>query len=140
MSCQRGGLTPNALHQIAVRTHGIDVVVEDFKIGTVEVGGQPLAADGHSKTISNALAKRTCSSLHTCRYVRLRVSWSAAAELPESLDFLQGHRQFIQHLPILSNLANTGQMQHGIEQHRRMPVGQNEAVAIHPLWIRGIVT
>ncbi len=43
MSGKRCRFAANPLHQIAVRTHRVDVVIEDLKSGTVEVRRQPLA-------------------------------------------------------------------------------------------------
>ena len=67
------------------------------------------------------------------------MSWCLAVDLPELLDVFQRKRELAQTLVLGIDRAHAAQVQHGIEEHGRMTVRQNEAVAIGPDWIFGIV-
>src|SRR5215472_4817174 len=61
-----------------------------------------------------------------------------AVELAEALDLRERDRRRIRDLPVGADLFHSRQVQQGIEEHGRVPVGKNKAVAIRPdriLWI-----
>ena len=57
---------------------------------------------------------------------------AAAVQLAELLDLIERHGQFAGRLAVGLDLLHAGQMQHGIEQHRRMAARQHEPVAAGP--------
>src|SRR5580704_3701107 len=94
MPGQRRSFATNAFHQIAVRTHGVNIEIEDFKTRPVEVRRQPPARDRHPHAVSYALAERPRGCLYPGSEVRFRMPRSPASQLPEPLDLLQGNCQF----------------------------------------------
>jgi len=68
----------------------------------------------------------------------LGVAGTLAAELAEAADVLERHRGRTQALVVGIDRLDARQMQHGVKQHRGMPVGEHEAVAIGPDRILGI--
>src|SRR5579863_2212617 len=71
--------------------------------------------------------------------MRFGMSRSAAAQLAEALEFFHGDRELIRDLAILADLPHLRQMQHGVQQHGSVAVGENEAVAVEPGRVGGIV-
>jgi hypothetical protein len=61
-----------------------------------------------------------------------------AVELPEALDVLQRHRGLSEDFILGVDGADPGQVEHGVEQHRRVAGGQDESVAIGPDRMAGI--
>src|SRR5580700_9106753 len=101
MARERCSFATNAFHQVAVRTHGVDVEIEDLKARPVEICRQPPAGHGDSHTVSHALTKRPSRGLNPGGEVRFGMSRSPAAELPEALDLLHGNRERFENLPVL---------------------------------------
>src|SRR5215204_514294 len=122
MPRQRCRLTGHTFHQVAIAGEGPDPVIYDRVLRPVEVIGEEALCDSHSDSIAEALTEWSCCRLHAGRVPALRVARCLGAPLTESLDLVQ--RQII-----------SGQVKHGVQQHRGMTTGQNEAVAIRPVWI-----
>ena len=120
------GLVGDAFHEAAVTEEHIGVMVDDRMFGGVEAGGQHLFGQGHAHGGRDALSQGTGGHLHAGGHVALRVAGGAGAQLAEVADVV--HAQVV-----------TGEVQHGIEQHGGVTVGQHEAVSIHPAGIGGIV-
>ena len=123
---QRTGLVRNAFHQAAVAEEGIGMVVDDLKARPVEGRRQMTLGEGEADRIGDALAQRAGRRLDTEACVALGMAGRMRAHLPEMLDVLD--RQRI-----------AGQMQHGVEQHRTVAIGQNEAISVGPARIRRTV-
>src|SRR5215510_16415697 len=57
---------------------------------------------------------------------------SLTPESPKPFDMVKGNRKLAESFVFGIDSLDTCQVQHGIEQHRSMPVGQDEAVPIRP--------
>jgi hypothetical protein len=66
------------------------------------------------------------------------VAGTLAVELPEALDILQRHRQLAERFVLGVDRADSGQVEHRVEQHRRMAGRQHESVAIGPDRMAGV--
>jgi hypothetical protein len=123
---QRAYLVGDSLHQAAIAAERIGVVVDDGEAGAVEFIGKELLRERHADRIRHSLAERAGRGLNTQREVVLGVTRGLAAQLPERLQVLD-----------LEGVA--GQIKQGIQQHRAVPVGQHEAVAIDPARVARVV-
>ncbi len=125
-------LGADAFHQIAVAAQDIHLIVEQVEAGTVVPSRQPALGDRHADAVADALPERTGRRLHAARVAVLGVSGAAAIQLAEAADVVQRHRQLVGRAAVGVNLFHFAQVQHGIEQHRGMPAGEHEAVAVGP--------
>ena len=132
MTGQRRRLGADPLHQAAVAADRVDVVVEQRVVGLVEGRRLPLAGDGHAHAGRDAGAERARGALHSGRPPVLRVPGALGVQLPELLQVLQRHRQLTQCLVDRVDRLDPGQMEHRVEQGRRVPGGQHEPVAVAP--------
>src|SRR5579863_9670997 len=71
VSGQRSGLATDAFHQIAVGTDRVNVEVEDFETGTIEICRLPSAGHRHADAVADALAKRSGGGFDSRSQVRL---------------------------------------------------------------------
>ena len=114
------------LHQVAVAREEVCPVAGDVVAGAVEQLRQVGRGQSHSGGVPYPLPQGTRGGLHARRPPELRVSRRVAAELPESLDVVEG------------NLV-PGQVQQAVEQHRRMAARQDKTVAPCPVGVGWIV-
>ena len=135
---QRGGLAGDPFHQAAVAAQRVDVVVEQVEPRPVEVACQPALGDGHPDTRRHALAQWPGGRLDARRPAILRVPGTLAVQLPEALDVLERHRQLSEGFVLGVDGADSGQVEHGVEQHGGVAGGQDESVAIGPDRMAGI--
>src|SRR5258708_1814204 len=139
MPGQRRRLAPDSFHQVAITTNRVDVVVENFQSRTIKIRCHPLAADGHSYAVSHALTERPGRGLNTRSDVRFRMPRSPAPQLAEALNLFHRDSKFFQGVIVFVYLAHFCQMQHGVQQHRRVAIREYKSVAIQPGRISGIV-
>ena len=123
---QGAGFVGHAFHEAAVTEEHVSVVVDDRVFGGVEAGGQHLFGQGHAHGGRDALTQGTGGHFHAGGHVAFGMAGGAGAQLAEVADVV--HAQVV-----------AGEVQHGIEQHGGVTVGQHEAVTIHPAGIGGIV-
>jgi len=102
--------------------------------------GQPVAGNGHAHAVGHSLPERTGSGFHPGGVSVLRMTRTTAAQLAEAADFFQGHSQLVVFLTAFSPAAHPGQMEHCVQEHRRVSTGKHKAVAIWPSGGRRIVT
>ncbi len=100
-------------------------MIDDGVAGPVEDGRERTLGQCHADGVGKPLAQRPGGGLYAQMHLALRVACRLGAELAKILDLV--HRQGI-----------TGQVQHRVQQHRRMPIRQHEAVAVPPARIAGI--
>ncbi len=81
MSGQRCRLRSDAFHEIAVTTHDIGVVVDNFLIGSVENRRQVTLRHGHSHRVGKALPQRARRGLDAGSMAVFRMAGSFAAPL-----------------------------------------------------------
>ena len=139
MPGQRGGLRADPFHHVAVAAEGVDVEVEQLKARPIVAGCQPTGGDRHADAVADALAQRAGRRLDAAGVAVLGVAGAAARELAEAFDILQPHGRLAGGPALGVHLLHAGQMQHRVEQHRGMPSGQHEAIAVGPVRRLGIV-
>ena len=123
---QRADLVTDAFHQAAVAEKDVGVVVDHDMSRAVELVAQQLPGQRHADRVRQTLAQWAGRGFHAGREAHLGVARGLAVQLPEALQFLD--RQVV-----------AAQVQQGIQQHRRMPVGQDEPVAVGPPGIARVV-
>ena len=75
----------DSLHQVAVATEAVRVVVDDGVAGLVELRGQPPFGERHANAHRKACPERPGSDLHARRFERFGVTRRAAPPLTELL-------------------------------------------------------
>src|SRR5437763_11284845 len=68
------------------------------------------------------------------------MSWCPAIKLAKTLEVVDGNGRTIEHLVVRTYGLHFGEVQHRVQQRRRVSVRENEAISIRPHRIRGIVT
>ncbi len=116
----------DALHHAAVARERVRPVVDDGMAGPVELRRQQPLAQRHADGVGQPLAQRPGRGLDPRRDPVLGMAGRLRAQLPEAAQLV--HRQVV-----------AGQMQQRVQQHRAVAVGDDEAVAIRPPRIGGIV-
>ena len=122
MAGKRGGLAAHSLHQVAVGHEGEGAMVDE--VGA-EAGPQVAFRDAHPHCGREALAEGAGRHLDAESMVDLGMARSVAAPLPEVAKVVEGQRK-------------PAEVEQGIEEHRSMAVGKNEAVTIRPLGLVGV--
>src|SRR5439155_272518 len=75
--------------------------------------------DGHANPIAETLTERSRGGFHSGCELTLRMAWRQASPLAELFDLIE--RDIV-----------AGKIKHAVKQHRAMPGGEDEAVAIGP--------
>ena len=123
---QGGSLAGNAFHHAAVAAEGVYAVIHHGKFRLVELGGQHGFGDGEAHGVGDALTQRAGGGFHAGGVAIFGMAGGLAAPLAEVLQII--HRQ-----------AVAEQVQQGVEQGAGVTVGKDEAVAVLPLRILGVV-
>ena len=123
----RGGLAGHPLHEVAVAGECPHPMIHDRVVGPVEVIGEKTLRDSHPDGVGEPLPQWAGCRLHAGGMPALGVAGCAGSPLPEVPDFLQ--REIV-----------PAQVQQGVEQHRGMPAGKHEPIAVGPLGITRIMT
>ena len=129
---QRGGLGTDALHQAAVTAQRVDVVVEQLVSGPVEGGGLPEPGDGHADAGGDPGAQRAGGALDAGGPAVLGVAGALGVQLPEPAQVVQRHRGLADDLVVGVDRLDPGQVQHRVQQRRRVPDRQHEPVPVGP--------
>ncbi|EXI65582.1 MAG: hypothetical protein AW08_03102 [Candidatus Accumulibacter adjunctus] len=123
---ERARLVRDALHQAAVADEDVGRVVDDFVPGPVELGGEDPFGDRHADGVGQPLPERPGRRLDAGCVPDLGMTRCPRAELAELLQVVE--REVI-----------AAEMQQRIEQHRAVPVREDEAVTIRPARIGRVV-
>ena len=123
---QGGSLLGDAFHQVAIAANGIGMVVDESVSGAVEARRQPVFGDGHAHAVGETLPQRAGGHFHAGRMAALGMARRLAAQPAEALQLVQ--RQIV-----------AGQVQQAVEQHGAVAGGENEAIAVEPRRVLGIV-
>src|SRR6266581_2108493 len=91
MPGERRRLARHAFHHVAVAAERVDVVVEQGQARPVERAGEPASGDGHADTVAAALPERAGGGLDAGGVAIFRMPRTAAAELAEFADVVEGH-------------------------------------------------
>ena len=114
---QRCSLVGQSLHQATIAAQRVDIVIKQGVAGTIEISRRPTRSDGHADAGGYSLAQGAGRRLDASSPTIFRVSWAFAVELAKTLDVVQRHREFAQHLVLAVDRFDAGEMQHRIEQH-----------------------
>ncbi len=120
---ERRGFVADAFHQVAVAADPEDAVVAE--IGA-EALAQVLLVDRESDRVREALAEGAGRDLDTLGVAVLRVTGSARGPLAELADVVE-----LEAVP--------GEVEHRVEEHRRVAGGEHEPVAVRPVGLGGVV-
>ena len=123
MAGQRNRLLGNALHQAAVAHQHIGFVINEF---VAEAGGQMALGDGEAHGIGDALAQGARGGFNASGVAIFRVARRFRSQLTEIFQILE------RHVPVAREIEQ------GIDQHGAVAGGQNETIAIRPVWVAGI--
>jgi hypothetical protein len=122
----RRRLVRDALHQVAVRADRVDAVVDDLVVRPVELVREEALGDREADAVREALPQRARRRLDPGREEVLGMAGRDRAPLPEALQLLE--REVV-----------AGQVQRGVLEDARVAGGEDEAVAVGPLRVRGRV-
>ena len=112
--------------EAAVARETDDRLVENDVVGRIEFRRRHLRGEGVADRIADALSERTGRGLDSDGLSELGVTRGLAVQLAEVFDLL--HRQIV-----------AREVEPAVEEHAAMAGGKDEAVAIEPLRLRGIV-
>ena len=126
MPGERGRLGRDAFHQIAVAHDRIREVIHNGVARTIEVRGEKALGDGHADAVAKTLAERAAGGFDAGRQAVLGMPRRPALPLAEVTQLLE--REIV-----------AGQVQQRVEQHRAVPGGEHEAVAVRPRGVARIV-
>ncbi len=115
-----------AFHQAAVTDKDIGLMVDDRDPGPIEFNGEQFFRERHADSVGKALPQRSGGGLNAWREPMLRMTRRLAVQLPEVGEFR--HRQVV-----------AREVQQRVLQHRAVPVGQHEPIAIGPARIGRVV-
>ena len=101
-------------------------MIDDGVVGAIERRGEMALGDGHPDGVGEALAERARGGFDAGCVTELGVTGRRAAPLAESSDLFKWE-------------IVTAEMEGGVEQHRRVPAREHDAVAVGPRRIGGIV-
>ena len=123
---ERRCLRRDAFHEIAVRDDAPHAMADGREIaGAREPRLRHLRGDRHADAVCEALAERTRRHFDAGRQAVLRVAGRLRAELAELLQLV--HRQLV-----------AEEVQQPVDEHRRVAVREDEAIAIGPLRVRRV--
>jgi len=96
-------------------------------------------ANCHPDRGGNALAEWAGGGLHSGNRRVFGVAGRLAIELAKAANRVQRHRRFAQPLAIGIHRLHPSEVKDGPEQHRGVPIGEDEAVAVGPDGVLRIV-
>ncbi len=123
VACEGAGLVAHTFHEVAVGGHHEDVVVAHRR---AELGAQSSLGHRHADRHGETLAEGTGRDLDAGRVLHLGVARGDGSPLTELFEILEAH-------------VVAGEVQHRIEEHRRVPAREHEAVAVGPVGFRRVV-
>ena len=119
----RRRLVADALLEVAVAAEHERVVVDDL---LAEPGAQVGLGEADAHAVGEALPERPGGDLDAGGVAVFGVTCGLGAPLPEVAQVVEGE-------------AEPGEVEERVEQHRRVPVREHEAVAVGPVGRRGVV-
>src|SRR5215831_902135 len=129
MAGKRGRLARHAFHHVAVTADRVDVEIEYRRVRAVVARREPARRDRHADAVAATLAERTGRGFDAGGVTVFRVARRHAVEPAKILDVVEADGGAISDAAAL-DAAHAGKVQKGIEQHRGMAGGQDEAVAV----------
>ena len=121
-----GGFGGDAFHEVAVGDDGVSIMVNEGVIGLVEPGCEVGFSYRHADAVGKALPERAGGHFDAGGEAVFGVAGGDTAPLAEVLDLFEGE-------------VVTGEVEEGIEEHGAMSAGEDEAVAVEPVGVGGVV-
>ena len=116
----------NAFHQAAVAEEHVREVIDDRMTRAIELRREGFLGQGHADRRGQPLAQRTGRGLDAEPRIVLGMPRRVRAELTELLQILDADRI-------------AAEVQHGVQQHRRVAVREHETITIEPQRIGWVV-
>ncbi|CCJ89366.1 hypothetical protein BN132_1294 [Cronobacter turicensis 564] len=123
---ERADLMGDALHQAAVAHKHIGIMIDDLMARTVELRRERFLGNSQTNRVRQPLTERPGGGFHARRIADFRVARRFGVQLAEVFQLF--HRQIV-----------AREVQQAVEQHRRMTVGKNKAVAVIPCRVSRVV-
>ena len=135
---ERRSFRSHAFHEAAVAAHRVDVVIEDLEARLVVAICEPLLRDRHPDAGRDALSERARRRFDAGDEVVLGMAGRVATELPEAADVVERDRGPAHRLVLGVDRLSAREMQHRPQQHRRVTVGEHEAIPVRPDRVLGV--
>jgi len=104
-----------------------DMVIENGEVWGVEFGGGHFLGDGVSDGVGDALAEGTGGGFDAGGFVEFGVTWGPGAEGAEFLNL------------VVVDGGIAGEVEPGVEEHGAVTGAEDEAIAVEPMGIGGVV-
>ena len=115
-----------AFHQAAVAHKDVGVVIDDVQTVFIKFGGKDFFCQCHAHCVGNALSQRAGRGFHAVGVAVFGVAGGFAVQLAEVFQ-------------VFNAQVVAGQVQQAVQQHGRVAVGEDEAVAVVKFGVGGIV-
>src|SRR6266480_4995180 len=125
VSRERSGLVRDALHHVSIAGDEIHVMVDDLLLA-IEHRAHVRFGYGHADCIAHSLAERASGGLNAGGIAVFWMSGRLALPLTELLQIIESE--------IVAR-----EIEHAVQQHRRMSCRQHEPIAVQPIGVGGIV-
>ena len=116
-----------AFHQAAVAHEDVGVVIDDVQTVFIKFGGKDFFRQCHTHSVGNALSQRAGGGFHAVGVAVFGVAGGFAVQLAEVFQ-------------VFNAQVVAGQVQQAVQQHGRVAVGEDEAVAVVEFGVGRVVT
>ena len=138
MARERGRLVRDPLHHAAVPRHRVHVEIEQLEVRPVVAGGQPSRRDRHPHRGRHPLAERPGRRLDPRGPPVLRMAGTPGVELAEPAQVVELHRELAERLVRGVHGLHPREVEHRVQERRRVTHRQDEAVAVRPDRVVGV--
>src|SRR5438477_11615896 len=121
------GLVRQPFHHVAVAAYEVGVMVDDLVPWLVEYRREVCLGERHPHRVADALAEGTRRRLYPWSVAVFGVTGSTTSPLTKLLEVFEAE-------------VIAAQIQTRVQQHRRVTAREDEAIAIRPIWVGGIMT
>ncbi|CCK15451.1 hypothetical protein BN136_1461 [Cronobacter universalis NCTC 9529] len=125
-ACERTDLMRDTFHQAAIAHKHIGIVIDDLMARAVKLRRERFLGNRQTHGVREPLAERPGGGFHARRIADFRVARRFGVQLAEVFQLF--HRQVV-----------ACEVEQAVEQHRRVTVGKNKAVAVVPRRISRVV-
>ena len=112
----------HAFHHAAIAHEDVGVVVNDVQAVFIEFGSQDFFGQSHAHCVGNTLSQRAGRGFHAVGVTVFGVAGGFAVQLAEVFQVFDGY-------------VVSGQVQQAVQQHGRVAIGKDEAVAVVEFWV-----
>ena len=139
VASERRRFVGDALHQTSITADGEGGEVEEFESWSVVSRCRPTRGHRHADAGRDALAEWARGGLDAAGPSILWMAGTFRVHLPKTLDVVDRDRRIAGGLVLRIHRFDTGKMENRIEEHRRMSVAEDKAIAVGPNWIRRVI-